>query len=93
MPDARAHVFVSGRVQGVFFRSSARARALDLGVTGWVKNLGDGRVELVAEGPRERVEELIRWCGEGPPGSLVRDVGVSWEEEEDDFHEFSIAGW
>lgn len=70
----RLHVFVSGRVQGVFFRDSTRAKALELGVAGWVRNLPDGRVEAVFEGSREAVEAMARWCRSGPPLARVDDV-------------------
>ena len=62
----RAHVRISGQVQGVFFRDSTRQKAEELGLAGWVKNLPDGRVEAVFEGPAEKVREMIRWCEEGP---------------------------
>jgi len=76
----RAHVYVSGRVQGVFFRDSARGKARSLGVGGWVRNLPDGRVEAVFEGTRDAVEEMVRWCGEGPPHARVENVESSYEE-------------
>ena len=64
---ARKRVIVTGRVQGVFFRESTRKKAEDWGLSGWVRNLEDGRVEWVAEGPPGPVESLIRWCREGGP--------------------------
>jgi acylphosphatase len=67
----RAHVYVSGQVQGVFFRDSTQEIAEQLGLTGWVKNLPDGRVEALFEGPSERVREMIRWCEQGPPHAKV----------------------
>ena len=67
-------------MQGVFFRSETADRARSLGVTGWVRNLSDGRVEAVFEGEQERVESLLRWCGKGPPDAQVADVTVEWEE-------------
>lgn len=76
----RAHVFVSGRVQGVFFRASAAQRARELGLTGWVRNLGDGRVEAVFEGGRGTVEEAIAWCRHGPSYAAVDAVEVAWEQ-------------
>jgi acylphosphatase len=86
---SRAHVIVAGRVQGVGFRYSARARAESLGVTGWVRNRLDGNVEAVFEGPRERVELLVRWCRQGPLGAYVDEVEVEWEEPRGD-HGFAI---
>ena len=78
----RAHVFVSGTVQGVFYRASTRDAARDAGVDGWVKNLPDGRVEAVFEGDREAVESMIKWCHTGSERANVEDVEVSFEEPE-----------
>jgi acylphosphatase len=79
----RAHVRVEGYVQGVFFRSEARERARSLGLAGWVRNVPDGSVEAVFEGPREAVESLVRWCEHGPRGARVDDVRVRWEDARD----------
>ncbi|MFT4891707.1 MAG: acylphosphatase [Halobacteriales archaeon] len=76
----RAHVFVSGRVQGVFYRANTRDTARDLGIDGWVQNLDDGRVEAIFEGPENRVEEMIDWCHEGSPSARVEDVEVEYED-------------
>jgi acylphosphatase len=76
----RAHVFVSGTVQGVYFRARTREQARDRDVDGWVKNLDDGRVEAVFEGPRDAVEELVAWCHEGSPAATVADVEVDYED-------------
>jgi acylphosphatase len=78
----RAHVHVSGRVQGVFFRATTRDRAREAGVDGWVRNLDDGRVEAVFEGPREAVESMVEFCGTGSPAADVDDVGVDYEPPE-----------
>lgn len=86
----RAHVYVSGRVQGVFFRATTREEAQKRGVTGWVKNLRDGRVEAVFEGEEEKVKEMIDFCHEGSRAASVEDVEVSWEEYEGDFSDFGI---
>ncbi|WP_247729338.1 acylphosphatase [Halovivax limisalsi] len=76
----RAHVFVSGTVQGVYYRANTRDTAREAGVDGWVKNLDDGRVEAVFEGPESAVEEVIEWCHEGSPAAEVEDVDVEDEE-------------
>ena len=76
----RVRVLVRGRVQGVFFRAEARARAESLGLSGSVRNLADGAVEAVFEGDPERVESLVAWCRRGPEGASVEDVQVSSEE-------------
>lgn len=80
MADARAHVFISGKVQGVFFRAYTRDKARELGLKGWVRNLPDGRVEAVFEGEREKVDEMLRWCHRGSPYSRVTRVDVDWDE-------------
>ena len=76
----RAHIRVSGQVQGVFFRDSARQKAEELGLAGWVKNLPDGRVEAVFEGPSEKVREAVSWCEEGPQQASVENVDVDFFE-------------
>lgn len=76
----RRRVFVSGTVQGVFFRESTREEADRHGVAGWVRNVPDGRVEAVFEGPREAVEALVAWCRRGPPRARVEEVSAQAEE-------------
>jgi len=76
----RAHVFVSGRVQGVFYRANTRDAARERGLDGWVRNLDDGRVEAVFEGSREAVEELVEWCHTGSPSAVVEDVAVEYDD-------------
>ncbi|MBD0328172.1 MAG: acylphosphatase [Pyrinomonadaceae bacterium] len=78
----RAHVFVTGRVQGVGFRYATVDTATQLGLAGWVRNLPDGRVEAVFEGVREIVEDMVRWCHVGPPAAVVQDVAVEYEQPE-----------
>ena len=75
----RAHVWVSGRVQGVFFRACTEDEARAHGLAGWVRNTRDGRVEAVFEGNRAAVEVMIRWCHQGSPGAVVSAVQVAWE--------------
>jgi len=87
---ARAHIFVSGRVQGVFFRSETQDEALSQGLTGWVRNLPDGRVEAVFEGDRDKVEGLIEFCKRGPPGARVAKVDVTWEDYRGQFKSFTM---
>ena len=90
MAGIRAHIFVSGRVQGVFYRSNTRRKALGLGLTGWVRNLPDGRVEVVAEGEENQVDELIRWCGMGPPRAAVTNLEVKRETYTGEFETFRV---
>lgn len=78
----RAHVFVEGHVQGVFYRSTTQKQARDLGVHGWVRNLDDGRVEAVFEGDKPQVDQLVQWCQTGSPKADVDDVDVTWEDPE-----------
>jgi acylphosphatase len=87
---ARAHVVVSGRVQGVFFRSETKHRADRYDVKGWVRNLPDGRVEAVFEGEKEAVEGLIEFCKHGPYGATVTDVDLTWETFTGEFDRFRI---
>lgn len=82
MSETRAHVFVSGRVQGVFYRASTRDHATELGIDGWVRNLDDGRVEAVFEGPEGTVGEMVEWCHDGSDLARVSDVEVHYEEPE-----------
>lgn len=75
-----AHVYVSGRVQGVGFRASTRTEATRRDVDGWVKNLSDGRVEAVFEGDQSAVEAMVTWCETGPSTARVEDVSVEWDD-------------
>lgn len=79
------HYFVSGRVQGVWFRASTQKEAQQLGLTGWTRNLPDGRVEVLACGERNQLEKLEAWLREGPPLAEVTEVIIEelpWEEHE-----------
>lgn len=78
----RAHVFVTGRVQGVGYRFSTVDQAKELDINGWVRNLPDGRVEALFEGSKAAVEEMIKWCRRGPQAAVVKDVAVEYEEPE-----------
>lgn len=87
---ARVHVWISGEVQGVFFRSSIRSQAALRQLKGWVKNLMDGRVEAVFEGDKENVDDVLVFCREGPPGSKIDNLEVKWEKPTSSFKEFEI---
>ncbi|MGH3136235.1 MAG: acylphosphatase [Gaiellaceae bacterium] len=78
----RRRVIVHGFVQGVFFRDSVRRRAVEAGVTGWVRNNRDGTVEAVFEGPREVVERLVAFCNDGPRGARVDRIEIATEDLE-----------
>jgi acylphosphatase len=86
----RVHVIVRGRVQGVYFRASARDRARQLHLQGWVRNCPDGSVELLAEGATARLEQLVVWCHGGPPGAVVTDIDIDWQEANGEFEGFGI---
>lgn len=80
MNQSQAKIVVKGKVQGVFFRHSTREKARSVGLAGWVKNLGDGSVEILAVGQRASVEKLVDWCHLGPPNARVEKVDVEWLE-------------
>ncbi len=81
--EERAHVFVSGRVQGVSFRDATRSQAEQLGLSGWVRNTQDGQqVEAVFEGDPDTVQQMIEWCKSGPSSADVEDVSVENEQSE-----------
>ena len=86
----RAHVFISGRVQGIFFRSETRNEAKKHGVSGWVRNLPDGKVEAVFEGEEKSVKELVEFCRRGPPGARVTGVDIIWENYTGEFGNFEV---
>ena len=86
----RARVYVSDKVQGVFFRSGTAGLAQSLGINGWVRNLSDGRVEALFEGEKEQVEEEIEFCRRGPPGARVRDLDIRWEDWRGEFRDFKV---
>ena len=86
----RAHIFYSGRVQGVGFRYTAERLALGLRLTGWVKNLSDNRVELLCEGPKETIEELLRRIRESAVGRYIQKADCSWEKPTHEFQDFRV---
>jgi acylphosphatase len=86
----RVHIFVSGKVQGVYFRENACQKAEELGVFGWVRNLTDGRVEAVFEGEKEKVEKMIGWTKQGPSSAEVDDLDIEREEYKGEFENFEI---
>jgi len=91
MDERRVSLRIKGRVQGVFFRESARQRATELGLRGWVRNLPDGDVAALAEGPRPAVDELVEWCRKGPPAARVVHVIVQDEEPRGDQSPFAVV--
>jgi len=89
--ETRARILISGLVQGVFFRREITDLARRIGVTGWVRNLPDGRVEITAEGEKSKLDELIQYCHLGPEGARVRKVEVEWIDYMAEFHGFKIT--
>jgi len=79
MEEARAHLLIDGRVQGVCYRAFAREVAHNLALKGWVKNLRDGRVEAVLEGEKKVIQQAIQECHAGPPGARVSKIDIQWE--------------
>ncbi|RLE13968.1 acylphosphatase [Candidatus Aerophobetes bacterium] len=90
MGKKRVYILVEGRVQGVFFRATARDVARSLKVKGWVRNRWDGKVEMVVEGEEDAVNRMISWCHKGPPGAVVTGVKVERQDFKEEFDDFSI---
>ena len=87
---SNVHVVISGRVQGVWFRTSTKQKAEQLGLTGWVRNTSDGSVEAIFEGDEKRIKDMLEWCHRGPPLAKVSNVEVKNQEPTNGFDGFSI---
>ena len=87
----QVQLVVRGRVQGVFFRASTQREARRLGLTGWVKNRGDGAVEMLAEGEEAQLRQLCMWAEKGPTAARVEDVQVRWRSYGGEFPDFRIT--
>jgi len=87
----RAHVLISGRVQGVCFRMYTEEEAKRRGLTGWVRNLPTGQVEALFEGEKKAVEEMIAWCRQGPPTARVEKIDTDWEDFHGSFPDFRVV--
>ncbi len=90
MEQIRVHVFVEGRVQGVFFRAGTKEKACQLGLTGWVRNCKDGRVEALFEGAKANVDKALEWCKRGTPSATVSHIEVKVEQPTGEFSSFTI---
>ncbi|MBI5099177.1 MAG: acylphosphatase [Nitrospirae bacterium] len=90
MEKGRVYLIITGFVQGVFFRASTRETAVRLDLTGWVRNLPDGNVEAVFEGPVENLRQAVQWCRQGPRGARVTKVDEKWQDYTGEFKNFSI---
>lgn len=86
----RIHIFVTGKVQGVFFRQAMKVMAIKNNVNGWVRNLDDGRVEAILEGDAENVNSLVEWAHGGPANAIVKDVEIKNEQYSGEFSEFNV---
>ena len=91
MEKGRVYLIITGFVQGVFFRASTRETAVRLDLTGWVRNLPDGNVEAVFEGPVEKLRQAVQWCRQGPRGARVTKVDEEWQDYTGEFKDFSIS--
>ena len=86
----QVHLIILGKVQGVFYRASCQETAQVLGLTGWVRNLSTGEVEVVAQGEKEKIEKFIEWCKKGPSGAKVCEVKIEWQNNLNKFEQFKI---
>ena len=86
----RAHILIKGHVHGVGFRANTRRKATQLGIKGWVRNLRDGRVEVVVEGSNVAINQLIEWCYHGPSRAYVTDVHIEKTESTGEFNRFEV---
>jgi acylphosphatase len=89
--NKRVHVMISGRVQGVWFRANTKRKAEDLGLTGWVKNTEDGKVEAVFEGNEDDIQKMVSWCHTGSESSRVTNVEVRYQDFTNEFDRFQIV--
>ena len=90
MSMKQIHVFITGRVQGVFFRQSTRVMAIKNNVNGWVRNLDDGRVEIIAQGEEQDIDNLSNWCRTGPANSRVDEFELQEESIAQEFENFEV---
>jgi acylphosphatase len=88
---SRSHIFVFGKVQGVLFRENTRKKAAEFGLSGFVRNLPNGKVEAVFEGEKEKIEKIIRWIKKGPETAQVENIEINWQDYKKEFENFKIA--
>jgi acylphosphatase len=86
----QVHIIVSGRVQGVFFRAAAKDKARQLGLKGFARNLGNGDVEVIAQGDENKLRELLQFCQKGPPGANVEGIDIEYKDVKEKFNGFDI---
>ncbi|MDO8264834.1 MAG: acylphosphatase [Candidatus Parcubacteria bacterium] len=90
MQQTRLHIIIQGKVQGVFFRNTAKKIAEEMGMTGWVRNLPDGRLEAVLEGEKEKLKKMAEWTKKGPVLARVEKIEMIWEDYKGEFKDFKI---
>lgn len=90
MTKKKIRVMIRGRVQGVFFRMETQHAARRIGVNGWVRNRRDGSVEALFAGDAEKIEEMLAWCGQGPPMARVDDVAVQETDDQETYTDFTV---
>ncbi len=90
MSHQRVRLFVTGRVQGVFFRQSLKAKSIQNDIFGWVKNLQDGRVECLLEGNAKNISVLVKWANNGPANAIVENIEVHNEKFDNEFTKFDV---
>ncbi len=88
---SQAYLNITGKVQGVFYRDTSQKRAQELNLTGYVKNMPDGSVEALVQGPKEDIEAFIKWCQQGPPSANVENVEVKWQEVTETYDSFEVT--
>ncbi len=86
----RLHIFISGKVQGVYFRQNTAAQAQELNISGWIRNLKDGRVESICEGEKSSVNKLLDWCYSGPKNAIVSNIEIVNEYFKNEYSNFEI---
>jgi acylphosphatase len=87
---SRSHIFVSGKVQGVFFRENTREKAAEFGLNGFIRNLQNGKVEAIFEGEKEKIEKIIQWIKKGPETTQVENIEINWQNYKGEFKNFEI---
>jgi len=87
---SRSHIFVSGKVQGVFLRQNNRKKAAEFRLSGFVRNLQNGKVEAVFEGKKEKIEKIIQWIKKGPETAQIENIEIDWKNYQGEFKNFEI---
>lgn len=86
----KVHLVVRGKVQGVFYRANTKKKAEEFLLCGYVKNLPDGSIEVIAQGPKPKVDELVEYCMHGPDAAYVEDIDIEYSDDDEDIDKFEI---